>query len=113
MPPSIWPARLDPTISFANYSTYHLHPATLLTLTEPSAADALSKLSQYRHLDMVNYASFIIPTEDELKQVFERAEASLPNGCSAQDLVCDIEPRRRPYVLRSLAWLCKLGLLQF
>jgi hypothetical protein len=24
-----------------------------------------------------------------------------------------IEAKRRPYALRSLAWLCKLGLLQF
>ena len=54
--PPVWPARLDPTIGFANYPTQHLQLSTELTLVEPSATEALSKLAQYKELVMVNYA---------------------------------------------------------
>jgi alpha-maltose-1-phosphate synthase len=111
--PQVWPARLDPTIGFANYPTQHLTLVTELTLVEPSAAQALAKLAQYKELAMVNYAHFVFPTEDEIKQVFEVAEKALPNSCTADALLVNIEAKRRPYVLRGLAWLCKLGLLQF
>ena len=111
--PTVWPARLDPTIGFANYPTQHLTLVTELTLVEPSAAEALAKLAQYKELAMVNYAHFVFPTEAEIKSVFEAAEKALPNSCTAEALLADIETKRRPYVLRGLAWLCKLGLLQF
>ena len=113
MAPPIWPARLDPTIGFANYPTQHLTLATELTLTEPSAGEALAKLAQHKELAMVNYANFVFPTEAEIKSVFEAAEAALPNSSSADKLLVNIEAKRKPYVLRGLAWLCKLGLLQF
>jgi starch synthase len=111
--PQVWPARLDPTIAFANYPSEHLTLSTRLTLTEPTAEDAKSRLGEYKDLAMVNYASFVFPTEEEIALVFERAGASFPDSCSAEDLLRDIEPSRRPYVLRGLAWLCKLGLLEF
>lgn len=110
---TVWPARLDPTIAFANYSTYHLGPSTQLTMTEQTAALAAARLDQYKGLDMVNYASFVFPTEDEISSVFSAAEAVMPNGCAAQELLHDIQPDRKPYVLRGLAWLCKLGLFRF
>ncbi|MDA9185557.1 glycosyltransferase family 4 protein [Gammaproteobacteria bacterium] len=111
--PSVWPARLDPTIGFANYPTQHLTLTTELTLTEPSATKALEKLAEYKELAMVNYAHYVFPTDEEIKAVFEAAETSLPNASTAEALLAGIEAKRRPYVLRGLAWLCKLGLLQF
>jgi glycosyltransferase involved in cell wall biosynthesis len=110
---SVWPARLDPTIGFANYPTQHLTLTTELTLTETSAAKALEKLAEYKELAMVNYAHYVFPTDEEIKSVFEAAEACLPNSRTAESLLVGIEAKRRPYVLRGLAWLCKLGLLQF
>ena len=109
----MWPARLDPTIGFANYPTQHLTLTTELTLTETSAAKALEKLAEYKELAMVNYAHYVFPTDEEIKSVFEAAEKSLPNSSTAEALLAGIEAKRRPYVLRGLAWLCKLGLLQF
>ena len=109
----VWPARLDPTVAFAHYPTQHLTLSTQLTLTAPTAADALCKLADYKKLSMVNYAVYIFPTEGELQSVFKCAEEHLPNSCAAEDLLSDIEVYRRPYVLRSLSWLCKLGLLSF
>ena len=110
---SVWPARLDPTIGFANYPTQHLTLATEMTLVQPSAKEAMLKLAKYKELLMVNYASYIFPTDKEIQLVFEAAEASLPNSNTAEALMDGIEAKRRPYVLRGLAWLCKLGLLQF
>ena len=111
--PSVWPARLDPTIGFANYPTQHLTLATELKLMQPSAEEAMAKLAEYKELAMVNYAHYVFPTDEEVKSVFEVAEASLPNSSTAEALLAGIEAKRRPYVLRGLAWLCKLGLLQF
>jgi starch synthase len=111
--PSVWPARLDPTIGFANYPTQHLTLTTELVLTESSAEAALTKLAQYKELAMVNYANLVFPTDEEIESVFKQAEAGLPSGCTAEVLLADIVSQRKPYVLRGLAWLCKLGLLQF
>jgi hypothetical protein len=111
--PSVWPARLDPTIGFANYPTQHLTLATELTLTEPSAEKNLVKLAQLKKLAMVNYANYVFPTDDEVGLVFEIAEKNLPNSSKAEDLLSGCSAQRRPHVLRGLGWLCKLGLLQF
>ena len=111
--PSVWPARLDPTIGFANYPTKHLALTTEPTLTVTSAAKALEKLAEYKELAMVNYAHYVFPSDEEIKSVFAAAEACLPNASTAEALLVGIEAKRRPYVLRGLAWLCKLGLLQF
>jgi len=113
LPPSVWPARLDPTIGFANYPTQHLTLATELALTKPSAEEAMLKLGKYKELAMVNYAHFVFPTHEEVLSVFEVAEKNYPDSCSAEELIIGVTPQRRPYVLRGLAWLCKLGLLQF
>ena len=110
---SLWPARLDPTISFANYPTGHLTPQTELVLTELSAARAFDKLEKIRELVMVNYASYVFPTTEELKSIFEIAELALPGGSTPGELVRLIEPHRKPFVVRGLVWLCKLGLLEF
>ena len=111
--PLVWPARLDPTLGFANYPTQHLTLATELTLTEPSAEKNLVKIAQLKKLAMVNYANYVFPTDDEVRLVFEIAEKNLPNSSKAEDLLSGCSAQRRPHVLRSLAWLCKLGLLQF
>ncbi|MDA8920716.1 glycosyltransferase family 4 protein [Gammaproteobacteria bacterium] len=108
-----WPARLDPTVSFAKYPTQHLTVSTHLKLTEATAIGALEKLAIFKKLAMVNYAHYIFPTESEIATVFKTAESRLPDGCIAADLLSGVSDERKPIVLRGLAWLCKLGLLQF
>ena len=71
------------------------------------------KLGKYKELAMVNYAHFVFPTDEEVLCVFEIAETHYPGSCSAEELIIGATPQRRPHVLRGLAWLCKLGLLQF
>ena len=62
---------------------------------------------------MVNYAAYVFPTDAELESVFRCAALKLPYSATAEELISDIVPERQPYVLRALAWLCKLGLFQF
>ena len=111
--PRGWPARLDPTIGFANYPTQHLNSTTQLTMTCSTASETVQKLHQYKELLMVNFAHYVFPTDEEIQSVLEIAEKSYPNSCSADELIAGASSQRRPYVLRGLAWLCKLGLLQF
>ena len=59
---------------------------------------------------MVDYAKLVFPTDEEISQVLGAAsETPRP----ALELLVDIDPARKPYVLRSLAWLAKLGILSF
>ncbi len=86
---------------------------TELKLTEPTADAAIAKLEKYKGLMLVNYASFIFPKVDEIREVLCTAESYLPNSVPASTLIEHITPERHAYVLRGLVWLCKLGLLEF
>ena len=59
---------------------------------------------------MVEFAEFIAPTDEELSFVL-KAMDSKPKAAS--EVLQDIEDSRRPYVLRGLGWLAKLGLVDF
>ena len=59
---------------------------------------------------MVEFAEFVTPTEKELSCVL-RAMDSKPRAAS--EIIQDIEDSRKPYVLRGLSWLAKLGLVDF
>ncbi len=108
--PGIVPARLDPSISFSHYSTKNLTLETPLRLVPRDSEAALSILKKYRNLKMVEFAEFVTPTEKELSCVL-RAMDSKPRAAS--EIIQDIEDSRRPYVLRGLSWLAKLGLVNF
>jgi hypothetical protein len=60
-------------------------------------------------LAMVNFAVLVLPTNAEIELVLIAA-AHGPR--SAQALVQGIETSRQAFVLRSLAWLLKLGVLR-
>jgi glycosyltransferase involved in cell wall biosynthesis len=111
--PSEWPARLDPTISFSNYPTKLLDSDTLLKLADSNADLALNKLSKLISLELVKYASFIFPTKGEIDIILTTAESFLPEPAPASELVRNLQTPRKPYGLRGLVWLCKLGILEF
>ena len=112
----LWAERLDPTISFGHYPSSVLGPETLLTFTKDSLESALSEFSQLTALKMVNYAEYVFPTREEITMIFERAlelkSAGEPTVASGR-LVEGINADRRPYCVRSLAWLIKLGFFLF
>jgi hypothetical protein len=67
---------------------------------------ALKKVTAMRALAMVDFAKLVLPTEEEVRLVLSAAEAT------AAERVAAISEERRPYVLRALAWLMKLGVLR-
>jgi hypothetical protein len=71
--------------------------------------EALNRTLAYRQLAMIDFAKLILPSEAEIRTVLQVAAVG-PKP--AQDLVAQIDPGRRGLVLRSLAWLVKLGILK-
>lgn len=104
-----WPARLDPFHGFAAYPTRTLNAGSLLALVDDNAQEALNRTLAYRQLAMIDFAKLILPSEAEIRTVLQVAAVG-PKP--AQDLVAQIDPGRRGLVLRSLAWLVKLGILK-
>jgi hypothetical protein len=58
---------------------------------------------------MVNYAEFVLPTEEEILAVIEAIE---PGVVTVLDLVAAIPEKRQTMVMRALSWLVKLGVLR-
>jgi hypothetical protein len=101
-----WPARLDPFHAFASYPTQMLSPETVLHRVDADVESAMNRVAAYQDLAMVNYAKLVMPTEEEIRFALAAAEAT------AAERVALIAEVRRPYVLRALAWLMKLGVLR-
>jgi len=107
--PDLWAARLDPFHAFASYPTQQLTEQTVLGLSDIDAETALQRTLTYRQLAMVDFAKAVLPSDKEVKAVLHAA-ASGPK--TAVELVAGIPSKRKLYVLRSLTWLVKLGVLR-
>ncbi len=104
-----WPARLDPFHTFDSYPTKTLSKDVSLSLVDSSVESALSRIRIYLNLQMVNYAKFIIPNENEIISVLQAAS----NGAKTpHSLIAEVPSERRAFVLRSLVWLVKIGILE-
>ncbi len=103
-----WPARLDPFHAFAAYPTQVLTPEALLVRVDADVAAAIARTQAYRQLAMVEFAKVVLPDEEEVSAVLHAASST---PIAAKDLVAAIPPERQAFVLRSLAWLLKLGVL--
>jgi hypothetical protein len=68
-------------------------------------------MQNYQQLNLVKFAQMLFPTKEELKIVLEKA-VKHPQGAKAKDVISEIADFRKPYVLRSLVWLVKLGVLK-
>jgi hypothetical protein len=104
-----WPARADPFFAFESYPTQTLKPTSMLALTDLSVPEALKRLNEYKTLAMVNFAKLVLPTDEEVASVFK---AAAQGPVSAQAMLEAITPSRQAFVLRSLVWLLKLGLIK-
>jgi len=107
--PHPWPARLDPFHAYANYPTHTLTEVSTLELADPDIASATARLNNFRKLTMVDYSSYVIPSDQEIAHVLT-ALASGPQR--AADLLNDMEQGRRAAVLRGLGYLAKLGAIR-
>ena len=109
LPPHAWPARMDPFFAFESYPTQTLKPASMLALTDLSAQEAVQRINQYKSLAMVKFAKLVLPSDEEVALLLSTAAKG---PCSAQELLHSLEPSRQAFVLRSLVWLLKLGVLR-
>lgn len=104
-----WPARLDPFHGFSAYPTHSLGEETRLTLATANKDEAITRVKAYQELAMVNFAKYVLPTEEEIFAVVEAAEVE---GVAAIELVASVSKERQAVVMRSLAWLVKLGVFK-
>lgn len=108
-PPRLWPARMDPFLSFAAYPTKQLEATSLVRLNV--GAPALLQWEAIRSLAMVNYAKYIIPNQKDLDALLTQLEQAPSHSIQAGKLVENFSIQQRPYMLRTLLWLAKLGVV--
>jgi len=111
-----WPARMDPFVAFASYPTATLTLETVLVLVDSDVEAAMSRLSSYQALAMIEFARAIWPSQIELESVLNAAASKsgdlILRRKPARELVQAIPEGRRPSVFRALAWLVKLGVFR-
>ncbi|MDA8671619.1 glycosyltransferase family 4 protein [Gammaproteobacteria bacterium] len=107
-----YPARLDPTISFSHYPTTLLDAQTELVLAFSSVSEALDRISKLKSLAMVNFAESVFPSDQEIEIMISIA---VENGsrARAEVIISKIIEPRRPFALRGLVWLVKIGIFTF
>ena len=102
----VWPARLDPFYSFAGYSTQSLTSEIILGLVDDDLEDIMNRVQQLRNLAMVNFAEYVLPSEEETKSIISMLQSkALP----MKHIVSNSPLRRQPFMSRSLVWLVKIG----
>lgn len=104
-----WPARPDPFHAFELYPSQVLTPQSKLELVNPDKAESLKKMRDFRELTMVNYANYVLPTDEEVSSVITLAAKGTK---IAEMLVANQPEERQAFVFRSLVWLVKLGVLR-
>ena len=104
-----WPARMDPFHSFASYPTHTLTPRTIFALVDGDAKTAMQRALAFRQLAMVQFAQAVLPSDAEVDMILAQAAKG---PATALDLVAEAPAARHPFVMRSLAWLAKLGVLK-
>lgn len=107
--PAIWPARLDPFISFGHYATHTLTPQTRVRPVQERLSDSLERLDQLVALTMVNYTQSLLISTVEAQAVLGQAHSGAQ---FIEEILQSIAPARRPYVFRAIGWLLKIGLLE-
>ncbi len=104
-----WPARMDPFHAFASYPTATLTPQTLLGSVDADIDTAISRLTQYRQLAMVNFAKGVLPSEAECQAMLEKL-AQGPQAAGV--LIQELSVERQAFVFRALAWMVKMGVVR-
>ncbi|MDC3362237.1 glycosyltransferase family 4 protein [Gammaproteobacteria bacterium] len=107
-----YPARLDPTISFSHYPTTLLDAQAELVLVYSSASEALDRIFKLKSLTMVSFAELVFPSDQEIECLIFSAVKHGPR-VRAEVLISEISEPRRPFALRGLTWLVKLGIFTF
>jgi starch synthase len=107
--PASWPARMDPFESFASYPSFNATEKTRFKLADENQHIALDRYKSFLNLAMVNYAKYLIPTQDEISKIL----SYLTSGSkSMAEVAALFSNDRQAWIARSLIWLLKIGVLK-
>jgi glycosyltransferase involved in cell wall biosynthesis len=107
--PHPWPARSDPFLTFSSYPTQALSAQTILTLVDATWEESLKRIIEYKELSMVNFANTVLPSNDEIQTILKYLDQG-PK--TASNIIDSVDSSRKAFVLRSLTWFVKLGVLK-
>jgi glycosyltransferase involved in cell wall biosynthesis len=106
---NIWPARLDPFRSFSSYPSHQLTIDDSVEIISSNNIEIMEKISNFKMLRMINFASKMLPTDDETYRIVEAC-------CGKQILISDLllifPGERQPFIMRGLLWLIKIGVMR-
>ena len=105
----VWPARLDPSVSFSHYSTYHVTETTMLSCNFLSYEEAIERLTTLRSLEMVKFADSILPPIQYIQSLLRDATLVADSNFAASRILSSDTDIERNTQLRSLSWLLKMG----
>ena len=106
---SVWPARMDPYRGFAHYSTANIGPLTKIRRKCSDINDAEEQLRRLLNLEMVRYASAVLPDTDQLSQTLRKTPSE---WVQASSLASGAEPELSLQIIRSVGFLYKLGVIE-
>ena len=105
----VWPARLDPSVSFSHYSTYHVTENTMLSCNFLSYEEAVERLTTLRNLEMVKFADAILPPDQYIQSLLYEATLVENSKFAASNIISGDTDIEKHTQLRSLSWLLKMG----
>ena len=103
-----WAAKLDPFDAFSSYPSQIISDKSIIKLIAKSASKALQEFIHIKNLSIINYANYVIPDEDFVKELFISIEVK---DKSVDTLKVKFNHLNNIYFLRSLIWLSKYNLV--
>jgi glycosyltransferase involved in cell wall biosynthesis len=102
------PLRGEPFADFTGFSTQVLNPSTRLTLRSGQSSAGFGRV---RHVDLDRVFDRLHGTANEAQQVLELVGAG--PGLTAAKLLQAFPPARGEFIILTIVWLAKLGLLDW
>jgi hypothetical protein len=106
---NIWPARLDPFRSFSSYPSHQLTIDDSVEIISSNNIEIMETISNFKMLRMINFASKMLPTDDEAYRI---VEACCGKKILISDLLLIFPGERQPFIMRGLLWLIKIGVMK-
>ncbi len=103
-----WPARMDPFHAFESYPRKTITSETKVEKSTQDLKLSIDQALELRNSKMISFAKYVLPNEEEIKLILKSIEVST----SVKDVIKDAPKERKPYLVRSIGWLLKMGILR-
>jgi hypothetical protein len=104
-----WPARMDPFYAFDAYPTEIWNENSNYRLIAIDSNASIAEYKALKQLFVVNYIKNIFLNDEEVEKILSIIG---PKNISSAEIANQFEDSRRHHIMRGLAWLQKLGLIQ-